>query len=82
METPSETPKKGPRKTCPACGTQDVSSPTYCAPSNRMFLGFMRIFADQGSPWCNKEGRHLHQRCNVCACTWTGTPVALEDKDK
>jgi hypothetical protein len=81
MATPSETPKKGPRKTCPACGSVEVSDPIYCAPSNRAFLGLMRFLSDfSTSPWCEKEGRHLHQRCKVCNCAWTGTPVALEDK--
>lgn len=70
----------GPRKTCPKCGTRDVSEPTYCSPGSRVFIGaglegtFMRLI--KGSPlFCTKEGKHLHQHCSVCKCTWTGTPV-------
>ena len=79
MATPTETPKKGPRNTCPACGSSNVSNPVYCAPSVRSFVGLLRVL-DGVSPWCDKSGKHLHQKCLVCTCSWTGTPVDITDK--
>ena len=73
--------KVGPRKTCPACATEDVSPATYCYPENRAFLGGMtalKKFFTNGTVLCEKEGRHLHQKCNVCGCSWTGTPVEIK----
>lgn len=60
----------GPRKTCPACQSSQVSDPTYCKPEKRAWIGFLR--------WCDKEGRHLHQKCTVCGCAWECTPVEIK----
>ena len=78
MPTAETETKKGPRKTCPACGTTNVSKATYCWPGHRAFLGVRHALDslfNVGSPFCVKDGRHLHQSCNTCGCAWMGTPV-------
>lgn len=67
---------KGPRQTCPACGhgLNHVNAPvTYCTPKNRMwiFWPFKR---------CEIDGKHLHQRCDVCGCAWMCRPTDISDR--
>lgn len=83
MAEPTEDVKKGPRKSCPACGSAQVTPAVYCYPERRVFLGVGRLFKmldpdEKGSAWCGKEGRHLHQKCTVCGCAWIGTPVEIK----
>jgi transcription elongation factor Elf1 len=60
----------GPRHACPACGTARVSDPVYCTPSKRAMIGFL--------VWCQKDGKHLHQKCTVCGCRWECTPTEIK----
>ncbi len=64
--------KVGPRETCPACQSTNVTSPVYCSSLSRVWVGFLK--------WCEKEGSHLHQKCSVCKFKWTCTPVSITEK--
>lgn len=70
MTTSEVMRKVGPRETCPACGTTNVSKPVYCSPGSRAMVGFLT--------WCEDNGKHLHQKCLDCKCKWKCTPTEIK----